>query len=708
MARNTIVQRIALTGGEEIKKTLDSLGKSATDGFKRAESAVNSLNGPVAQFRQRLDEVAAKSYAFGSAIRDVADNAKTLAKTFGDVAKAAAVVGGAVFAATKQTADAGTAQFEGAQSAGLSVEAYGRLSYAFKQSGVDAAQAQKLFIALNDAQAGTSTEAQKTRAAIQGLGVSFTKLGDGSTDTERLLSDLADKFQKMPDGAQKSAIAAEIFGKRIGSKLIPFLNEGRAGIARLTAEAQRMGVVFNKDTAAASDQFGDSLDKLLSSFAGLRNAFTTPFLKPFADGMDAAAEALASLIPEAKRVGTAIATALVTTVKFVAPAFKAAFGAIMTVLDTVAAAFNKVFGTEITGKTILVVGGFALLTGVVIKLAGALLTMFPAVSGIVKLLTGIPGVITAITAGFKLLSSTVVAAVRGVSLAITVLSGLNPITLIILAIVAAVALLIIYWPQVSKAAQDAWKTISEGAQAAWKWVTETWAGIGQFFADLFSGEWIGQAWDTVTTAAADAWESVKSFAIEKLTALKDWIMSTWVGSIVRAIGTVIDKAKEAWEWVKKAFSGSGEGKAEGGPVGFSRGGKVFGPGTSTSDSISARLSRGEFVQRAAAVRHYGVDFMNAVNSLRFPAPQGFSVGGLVEGIGSRLGSIMPEPIRFAEGGIAMAPAGGPSGRPVVLQLPGGESFALTGRDDVVERLTRRASTAGLTSMGRKPSWKDRA
>ncbi|MST48936.1 phage tail tape measure protein [Mobiluncus porci] len=47
------------------------------------------------------------------------------------------------------------------------------------------------------------------------------------------------------------------------------------------------------------------------------------------------------------------------------------------------------------------------------------------------------------------------------------------------------------------------------------------------------------------------------------------------------------------------------------------GGYITGPGTSTSDSIPAWLSNGEFVMRAAAVRKYGTDFMHRINENRF-------------------------------------------------------------------------------------------
>jgi hypothetical protein len=48
-----------------------------------------------------------------------------------------------------------------------------------------------------------------------------------------------------------------------------------------------------------------------------------------------------------------------------------------------------------------------------------------------------------------------------------------------------------------------------------------------------------------------------------------------------------------------------------------RGGYIDGPGTKTSDSVPARLSRGEYVVQASAVDRYGVGFMDAVNARRF-------------------------------------------------------------------------------------------
>ena len=73
----------------------------------------------------------------------------------------------------------------------------------------------------------------------------------------------------------------------------------------------------------------------------------------------------------------------------------------------------------------------------------------------------------------------------------------------------------------------------------------------------------------------------------------------------------------------------------GGAGGFlyaARGGLISGPGTPTSDSIGAMLSNGEYVVQASAVKHYGVDFFNALNQMStlpaamMPAPVSTSGG----------------------------------------------------------------------------------
>jgi hypothetical protein len=78
--------------------------------------------------------------------------------------------------------------------------------------------------------------------------------------------------------------------------------------------------------------------------------------------------------------------------------------------------------------------------------------------------------------------------------------------------------------------------------------------------------------------------------------------------------------------------------ARGGLVHFPRGGLVRGPGTSTSDSIPARLSDGEFVVNARAVKQPGIlEFLQDLNSFQtmhirpIRHVHSYAEGGLVDG-----------------------------------------------------------------------------
>ena len=90
---------------------------------------------------------------------------------------------------------------------------------------------------------------------------------------------------------------------------------------------------------------------------------------------------------------------------------------------------------------------------------------------------------------------------------------------------------------------------------------------------------------------------------------------------------------------------AGEGTTGGGGTQWRRanGGPVFGPGTSTSDSISALLSNGEFVVKAASVAKYGYGFLDDVNAGRF------AEGGLV-------GASRARATEFSSAGAQPAPA----------------------------------------------------
>ncbi len=143
----------------------------------------------------------------------------------------------------------------------------------------------------------------------------------------------------------------------------------------------------------------------------------------------------------------------------------------------------------------------------------------------------------------------------------------------------------------------------------------------------------------VENAFATMFEQIGSGAKSAKDAFADFARSV-LASINRIASQKI--AEELFGGMK-----SGSGGASGGLgglisgffkwAGFASGGYVTGPGTATSDSIPARLSAGEYVLRADAVRRVGVDFLHTLNgglfAPRWMGPRlAFAEGGLVPAV----------------------------------------------------------------------------
>lgn len=142
-------------------------------------------------------------------------------------------------------------------------------------------------------------------------------------------------------------------------------------------------------------------------------------------------------------------------------------------------------------------------------------------------------------------------------------------------------------------------------------------GIGDVFANAVS-QWDGTA-QGFFKSLAQGFKAMVSQIVSELVRL------LVVQAIMKAVGAFaggIGGGAGGW--------GAG-GAMEGFMIpGAADGGMIQGRGTSTSDSILARLSNGEFVIKAKAVQHWGRDFFENLNSNLSMTPA-FAGGGFVGG-----------------------------------------------------------------------------
>lgn len=96
----------------------------------------------------------------------------------------------------------------------------------------------------------------------------LAELGITATTTNGALSQLAEMFARMPDGANKTAIATDLLG-RSGQDLIPILNKGAEGFKASVARSKELGAVLSGEALSALDKADTAFDDLGTATSAL-------------------------------------------------------------------------------------------------------------------------------------------------------------------------------------------------------------------------------------------------------------------------------------------------------------------------------------------------------------------------------------------------------------------------------------------------------
>ena len=163
------------------------------------------------------------------------------------------------------------------QKIGISVEALSTLRFAAQLSDVSLETLQKGIKGLSQNIAEANTGVGDGAQMFDALGISVKNADGSMKSTEAVLLQVADVFANLEDGAVKTALAVKLFGKS-GMDMIPFLNQGAAGINQLTAEAERLGLKLTTETARSAEAFNDNLTALKASSSALGITLARDFL----------------------------------------------------------------------------------------------------------------------------------------------------------------------------------------------------------------------------------------------------------------------------------------------------------------------------------------------------------------------------------------------------------------------------------------------
>lgn len=120
---------------------------------------------------------------------------------------------------------------------------------------------------------------------------------------------------------------------------------------------------------------------------------------------------------------------------------------------------------------------------------------------------------------------------------------MNPIGLVITAIVALIAIIALLWKN--------WDTVSQWLSESWQWIkdvaTELFGGLGEYFSQFW--EWLKnliiETWNAIKEFFSMIWENIKEIFITVVTSIGEWLSEAW-NSIKETVSNV-------WNGIKDFF-----------------------------------------------------------------------------------------------------------------------------------------------------------
>ena len=220
------------------------LARVETQGAKAAEQLEKVKNIKIEQLNEKFEKV-------GDSIEKAGQKVSVFS-----AAAAAAIAGAAAIgksaAATGAEIDDMTQQFD------VSAETVQRWNYLALQSGVDATAFSRALIraraAMADLSTGTANAATETLTA---LGISARQFGSD----EEMFDGIVKALAEVEDGTLQTAYANELFGDKIATQLLPYINAGAADLAKWNAEFEAMPSLTGEEAAELAE-LDDTFNRL--------------------------------------------------------------------------------------------------------------------------------------------------------------------------------------------------------------------------------------------------------------------------------------------------------------------------------------------------------------------------------------------------------------------------------------------------------------
>lgn len=485
MAANTLKLAFILSATDKMSRIIDEAVKKSTDKLSAFERTTGKVG-------------------------------RSMTKAGAAMLGASAAVGGSILAVGKSTADYAGDMYDMARGTGMGVEAFQKLAYAGRMSGVETEKLSASLVKFDrmvaEAAGGNKTYMQ----TFEDLGIKIKDSTGKLRQPNEIFEDVADIFHNTEDGIGKTALAVELFGKS-GADLIPMLNDGKDGLKAFYAEAERLGLVLSDEAIAKGDAFSDQLEQIGLQIKGAKLQLGTaliPALSAAAKKISEVIDKITRWIQENPELAATIGNIAMTMGKWVA------------ILGTAAVAIGGVtFIVGQFGKIFRMVSSAIKVGTVIVNACKNSMLLF-------RIQYAAFAIWTKVAAAAQWLFNT---ALYGCPV-VWIVAG-------IMAIITAVVLLVKYWDEVAAWFKKLWNAIVGIFKAAWEAIKKVWSTVTGWFSNLWGGikASAGKAWDGIKNTISKAREGVQ----KAWGSVKGWFSNLWNG--------VKNVTGKAWQGIKTVF-----------------------------------------------------------------------------------------------------------------------------------------------------------
>lgn len=195
----------------------------------------------------------------------LSNGVKTAAKWGAAIGAGALVAGAGMMKMATSSAETTDRIDKLSQKIGMSRQFFQEMDFVASQSGMSVEQLQMGFKTLTNSIDQASKGSGKGAESFKQLGISVLDANGNVKNQETVFNEAIIALQGMEEGTQKAKLANDLFG-RSGSEMMPMLNGAVGSIEEMQKQAHDLGLILSDDAVEAGVNFTDTIDQLKRSF----------------------------------------------------------------------------------------------------------------------------------------------------------------------------------------------------------------------------------------------------------------------------------------------------------------------------------------------------------------------------------------------------------------------------------------------------------